>query len=384
MKIVFISLMNDAPWGGSEVLWSKTASLALHDKHEVLITAYQHPVPALPLVNLVAEGAELFYRDAYRSELHIRLLRRLKQTLKPISAELQRIKEYNPDVVFVNQGGYNDVIYKKDVWAWLTTGKIPYLIICHLYQDPVKITEDVRGATLAAYQNARSVLTISHKQTLVLERQLATALPNAQVIQNPLNIPAQIPLSFPKIEVPQLAVVASLDSDRKGQDVLFQALSSSVWQARQWQLNVYGKGPDHAYLEQLATYYSIKHKVVFHGHLADSADIWRANHLLVISSRIESGPMVLLEAMLAGRPVVSTDVGLVGDWLHEGDTGFIAEASLPGSLSLALERAWQQQRAWAEMGLRAHAYAKAHVQPEPARVMLDIITKQANNHSRSN
>jgi len=375
MRIAFISLMNDAPWGGSEALWSKTASLAVAEGHQVLITAYQHPVPSQQLMDLVKAGAQLFYRTSYRSEIHLRIIRRIKQALQPQSAELLKLKDFNPDLVFVNQGGFNDIIYKEDILAWLISGQVPYVIICHLYNDPIKLTESVRNATLAAYQHARQVFTISHTQTTVLERQLAASLPNSRVIQNPLNLPTQMPMPFPPVGVPQLAVVASLDTDRKGQDVLFQVLSVSKWKARVWQLNIYGKGPDQPYLERLATYYELTDKIVFHGHLADSADIWRMNHVLIIPSRIESGPMVLVEAMLSGRPVVSTNVGLVKDWLKDGSMGFIAEASLPDSLDEALERCWARQDQWQKMGQFAYESAKAQVQTDPAREILAILTQ---------
>jgi glycosyltransferase involved in cell wall biosynthesis len=180
-------------------------------------------------------------------------------------------------------------------------------------------------------------------------------------------------MPYPAPGVPQLAVVASLDADRKGHDVLFQVLSAPAWAARTWQLNLYGKGPDQAYLTRLASYYQLTDRVVFHGHVADSAEIWRTNHLLIISSRIESGPMVLVEAMLSGRPVVSTNVGLVKDWLEDEQTGFIAEASLPDSLAQALERSWLKQAQWQQMGQRAYERATVQVQADPAREMLNLL-----------
>lgn len=375
MKIAFISLMNDAPWGGSEALWSKTAALSLSEGHQVLITAYRHPVPAPQLLSLVEAGAQLFYRTGYSPHLHLRVLRRLVKVVRPLSAELLKIQEFRPDLVFVNQGGFNDVIYKEDILAWLTSGKVPYVIICHLYNDPTKLSEAVRAATLAAYQHARQVFTISQTQTAVLERQLATRLLNCRVVQNPLNLPAQMPMPYPPAGVPQLAVVASLDVDRKGHDVLLQVLSMPAWRAREWKLNIYGKGPDQAYLERLVAYFQLERKVVFHGHLANSGDIWRTNHLLVIPSRIESGPMVLVEAMLSGRPVLSTNVGLVKDWLEDGRTGFIAEASLPDSLGQALEDCWARQADWAAMGAAGYQQASTQLEADPARVLLDILLK---------
>lgn len=369
--------MNDAPWGGSEILWSKTAALALAAGHEVLITAYRWPEPAPALRELVAAGATLFYRTAYSPQLHKRLVRRVARQFQPLSAELRNIQAFEPDLVFVNQGGHNDIIHKEDIWAWLTADAVPYVIICHLYKDPHQMSEGERAATLAVYTHARAVLTISAMQTEVLRRQLASPLPNAHVVQNPLNLPAHMPMPYPAAGPAQLAVVASLDADRKGHDVLLQVLSGPQWVGRDWQLNFYGKGRDHAYLERLAAYYGLAGRVVFRGHVADSAEIWRTNHLLLIPSRIESGPMVLVEAMLSGRPVVSTTVGLVPDWLADGQTGFLAEASLPESLARTLERAWHARAEWPAMGQRAYEHARQQVQPDPAATLLALLLAAA-------
>lgn len=377
MKLAFISLMNDVPWGGSEALWSKTAALALQAGHQVLITAYEWPTPAQPLRELVAAGATLFYRTPYSPQLHKRLWRRAVRQFQPASAELRALQAYAPDLIFVNQGGDSDIIHKEDIRDWLTSGAVPYVIICHLYQDPIKRSAAERATILKVYQCARRVLTISAKQTEVLRRQLADALPNCQVVQNPLNLPAHMPMPYPPAGRVQLAVVASFDTDRKGHDVLLQVLSSPGWKARDWQLNFYGKGPDQAYLERLAAYYQLSDRVVFQGHVSDSAVIWRTNHLLIIPSRIESGPMVLVEAMLSGRPVVSTNVGLVPDWLEEGATGFLAEASLPESLAGALERSWQAQVQWAAMGQRAYERARAQIQLNPAAELLSLLEEVA-------
>ena len=382
MKIAFISLMNDAPWGGSEVLWSKTAALALAEGHEVLITAYEWPTPAPALHELVAAGATLFYRTAYSPRLHKRLVRRVRQQLQPLSAELLKIKQFGPDVVFVNQGGHSDIIHKTDIQAWLISGTVPYVIICHLYQDPKQWSEAERAATLAIYTHAREVFTISAMQTAVLRRQLAAPLPNARVVQNPLNLPAQMPMPYPAAGPAQLAVVASLDVDRKGHDVLLQVLSAPEWAGRDWHLNFYGQGRDQAYLARLVAYYQLTDRISFRGHVADSAEIWRANHLLIIPSRIESGPMVLVEALLSGRPVVSTRVGLVPEWLENGRTGFLAEASLPESLTEALERAWQARPEWEAMGLRGYEVARGQVQTAPAATMLALLKKAAHKSSR--
>jgi glycosyltransferase involved in cell wall biosynthesis len=60
--------------------------------------------------------------------------------------------------------------------------------------------------------------------------------------------------------------------------------------------------------------------------------------ILLLTSRYEASPTVVKEALKTMRPVVTTDVGDVADWLDEGRSGFIADAD-PGALADALVRA---------------------------------------------
>jgi glycosyltransferase involved in cell wall biosynthesis len=56
--------------------------------------------------------------------------------------------------------------------------------------------------------------------------------------------------------------------------------------------------------------------VQFHGFLTQQAlrDLMVGADLLVMSSRHEAGPVVLLEAAAAGVPTVGTAVGMIADW----------------------------------------------------------------------
>ena len=57
--------------------------------------------------------------------------------------------------------------------------------------------------------------------------------------------------------------------------------------------------------------------------------------ILLLTSRYEASPTVVKEALKAMRPVVSTDVGDVADWLDEGLSGFITDPD-PKALADAL------------------------------------------------
>jgi glycosyltransferase involved in cell wall biosynthesis len=62
----------------------------------------------------------------------------------------------------------------------------------------------------------------------------------------------------------------------------------------------------------------------FHGALPDAASLLKAFDVLAISSRTEGSPIVLLEAIDAGVPVVATAVGGIPDIISENEAVLVA------------------------------------------------------------
>jgi glycosyltransferase involved in cell wall biosynthesis len=79
---------------------------------------------------------------------------------------------------------------------------------------------------------------------------------------------------------------------------------------------VIGDGPEKDRLVRFCREHGIAGDVIFTGHVPNAGDYYPIMDLLVIPSYSEGLPNVLLEAMAAGVPVVSTEVGAVGEVLN--------------------------------------------------------------------
>ena len=97
----------------------------------------------------------------------------------------------------------------------------------------------------------------------------------------------------------------------KGADVLLRAWRRA--EVGQAVLYLLGDGPERANLEKLAAELQLGDSVRFAGYQAQVASWYRAADLTVIASRYEGGPYTVAESLLAGCPVVSTDVGYVAE-----------------------------------------------------------------------
>jgi glycosyltransferase involved in cell wall biosynthesis len=142
---------------------------------------------------------------------------------------------------------------------------------------------------------------------------------------------------------------------------------------RDFKLKFYGDGPDLQLLRDLVRLYGLCSKVTFEGFVSAVANTWRNNQLAIQPSLSEGTPQTLLEALLSGRPAVATDVGGAGAWIDDNITGFIAAAPTVPYLSEALERAWQSQDRWQEMGEAARAQCLAKRDPDPAGTLLKLL-----------
>ena len=113
--------------------------------------------------------------------------------------------------------------------------------------------------------------------------------------------------------------------------------------------------------------YGIAERVTFAGQARDMHEVWASQQLLVLPSRSEGTPLALVEAQIAGRPAVVTDVGDSASWVAEG---FVAEAATAASFGLALERAWERRGDWKPMGTRAHETTMRRVDRNPGATLL--------------
>jgi glycosyltransferase involved in cell wall biosynthesis len=171
-------------------------------------------------------------------------------------------------------------------------------------------------------------------------------------------------LPWPDEPTVQMAIVGNL-TGTKGHDTALEVLSSPQWKERNWVLNIYGEGEGKMYLEELAKFYAIYDKVIFHGHVGDILRVWKQNHLLLLPSAGEGLPISLVEAMICGRVPVATDVGGNAELIIDEYNGFLAVSPATYAFSDALERTWNVKNDWEQIGTNAFNNIKSVIDTKP-------------------
>jgi glycosyltransferase involved in cell wall biosynthesis len=110
----------------------------------------------------------------------------------------------------------------------------------------------------------------------------------------------------------------------KGVHVVLEALAA-LEQQEHVNLAICGIGPEQAHLEALAAERGIADRTHFLGRVPRDriADYFAACDVFVLGSSSEAAGNVLFEAMAASRPIVCTAAGGPGEYVNDGDTGFV-------------------------------------------------------------
>lgn len=103
-------------------------------------------------------------------------------------------------------------------------------------------------------------------------------------------------------------------------------------------LLIVGDGEERDALKRHVSEEGLTGSIIFTGPRHDVPSLLSAADGYVLSSLWEGGPLVVLEAMAAGLPVVSTRVGDAPSMIREGQTGLLVDPGEAGQLAEAMAR----------------------------------------------
>jgi len=149
-------------------------------------------------------------------------------------------------------------------------------------------------------------------------------------------------------------------SQVKNQTLLIKAFKKVHDQLPKSKLLIAGDGPMRAKLEATAKELGVASSVTFFGYRADIANVLNECDAFVLSSVSEGTPLVVIEAMASGRPVIATDVGGLSDMFEDGASGLLVPTEDDQKLSQAMLDLAQDPGRREEIGMRGRAIAVAN------------------------
>lgn len=372
-RIAFISSNPD--WGGSEDLWSSAAAVLAEQGHKVSVLKGRVDEKQPRIRRLRALGCPIW--DFRKLPFVPRKVQSgLTLFAWPITYALQMLRlryalwRARPELVVVSQGANADGLF---LLKRIRRSGLPYAIVCQKATDmywPGDVDlEDMR----ADYGRALACFFVSRHNLHLTEEQIGLRLPHASVVRNPFLVPWERDEAWPADEgVTRLACVGRLYPREKGQDLLLRVLARDRWKARPIHVTFFGSGQHEQGLRAMAGLLGLDN-VTFAGFTSDAASIWRDNHALILPSRAEGLPLVIVEAMLSGRVTIATDVAGAREVVTNDVNGFLAAAPTEDAIDEAMERAWQRRSEWRAIGEAAAREIRTLVPSDPPRAFADLV-----------
>ncbi len=371
MKFGFYSCMTGLPWGGSEVLWHRAARLLQDENHEVAVNYKWWPNKAYPLQQIEEHGGSVWLRNAPKTYLEGKK-EALRNWLSRNGTTGSWLETERPDAVLITLGYHPD---QAPIAAECHRLGIPYGINIQCASSFFFIHGDRLDEYRQWYKNATRVFFVSEENQLKLENNIACRLENAEIVANPFNVQYDAAPEWPVTEPEfRVAFVGRVHFQSKGQDLVIDVMKQPKWRERNLKVVFYGHDQGNMrQLLELIKMHGLEEQLVFSGFSEEVEDIWRDNHALLLPSRYEGAPLVVIEAMLCNRIAITTDIGRNRELIDDNESGFLAAGPTIDLLDDALERAWQKRHEWEQMGQLAGQHIRQRYTSDPVGEFADKI-----------
>lgn len=257
------------------------------------------------------------------------------------------------------------------IMAWWATSlrPTPMVITRHVLDEPRDGWRlRTRAAlTLRAFRAADLAVAVSAAAARALARASGVPLPSIRVVPNGVDI-ERFAAADPRRSRGALAGPLGLASaDRpvllpgvmrpgKGHDELLDALPALLERVPETRVLFAGCGCEEERLRLRAAAFG--DRVLFLGHRNDMPRLMAASDVIVLPSRAEALPTVLMEAAAAGRPVVASAVGGVPEVVEADGSGILVPPGEPAALAAAVAGILADATHARSLGRRAQELAR--------------------------
>lgn len=184
-------------------------------------------------------------------------------------------------------------------------------------------------------------------------------VPNGIASQPGDRLPLRRELGVPDDE-PLVVALGNLNP-RKAHILLLQALVELRRRRPELRWHVAIAGRDQGSGDELRTFADtngVAPLVHLLGHRSDTENVLAAADIFAMSSLHEGMPLAIMEAMFAGKPVVSSVAGGIAEMITEGTDGLLTPVGDAAAIASALERLLTDPRLRARLGEAARARAQ--------------------------
>ena len=332
-------------------------SLAAGGAERVASTMINHWVSAGERVTLVTlDSVERdFYRiDARVKRIALGLTSESKNWREFIGNNLRRVQSLRA----LFRGSEFDVVVsfidKTNVLVLLATLGLGVPVIVSEHIDPRKhsVGRVTAGLRRVLYPSARAVVVLTAGISQWARRIVRKEA--IYVIPNPIGEQFLGSHGSNGTSAHHTVVAMGRMEPQKGFDRLLTAFAKCAERHPEWTLRIVGEGAERPRLHALAVKLGLESRIRLDTVTKEPEKVLRDSDLFVLSSRYEGFPMVLLEAMACGLPVISFDCPSgPREMIREGIDGVLVPPDDVETLAKAMDRLMGAQQERRRLAARA-------------------------------
>ena len=260
--------------------------------------------------------SDLYAHSSYPSELRNALLAELKQgdydviigVHAPLAARLATLKKHMPGTKCIGwlHNSY-EALFGEDSHYYIGAKRLRHYIYQFRKMDDVVVLCQDDANKFNTYDK-------SFKPT---------------VIYNPLTLKAGTPSAGTS---KRFLTIGRFTPLHKGIDLLIEAFNLFAQKNKEWKLDIVGEGKEENTFKKLIEKYKLEDRVAIHPFTNHIQEYYSGAQVYVLSSRWEGMPLVLVEAMSHGLPIVTSDLpvskeilGDFGMYFKNGDIEDLAQ-----------------------------------------------------------
>lgn len=271
-------------------------------------------------------------------------------------------------ITLLKRAWYFRKLFRKEkfdhIFSFLEASNVPCALasrdaVLSMHLDPEKMTQHEWRAVKWFYPRAKRVITVSRQMTdLLVER---AHLDNVTCIYNPVNTRLNREKSQEAIALEGRFILAVGRLERQKRfDLLIDAFARTQAQ-HECKLVIVGRGTQQEALEQQIAALGMQDRVILAGFELNPYKYMVKAEFQVMSSDYEGYPLVLIEALSLGCPIVSTDCPTgPREIIHSGENGLLVEKGNAAALAAGIDQLFQNPALREQMRLKAQASVHAN------------------------
>lgn len=313
--------------GGAERVMATLANEFVERGNEVLIVTMKDAQSVYKLderVKIIGAGGNVNSERRVKRSFQMCL-----SAIKGIRVYIKEIKKFKPDIIlsFLTNTNIMSIIVKK-----IYIRDIPLIISERC--DPE--TRGIVTKKICELLYPKSDLIVCQSERVANYFLSINNEANVTIIPNPIN--DQAICKKTSEERKKIIVAVGRLNKQKNYELLINSFNKIKMKYPEYQLNIFGKGPEEDSLKCLIKKLDLENRVHLMGTKDNVMNYVYDSSLYVMSSNFEGFPNALIEAMGSGLPVICTDfsTGIARELIKDGVNGYVVPVNNPTKMAEAM------------------------------------------------